>query len=813
MSTRVTLMAINVNKTPKISKMPIIRFYCTLAVLLSFSVCSNAQTTYAIKGQVVDSTGTGIEFGNLVVLSPTDSSLLKGVHIWNGEFELFGIEQQEFIVKITAPGLSPYYQKQTLTDTSLTDLGTIVLENANLDVIEVVHYVSMFQREVGKLVVNVEGTMLAEKGTIKDLLKSTPNVLVKGNQVVVVGKGPAILYLDGQRVFSLEMISSISATDVHKIEVITNPSSKYDAEGNAVIEIITKTGAKNGYQASLGLRGMKRTESQFAYWANLSFKKDWFTMYASYGQYKGTIYEDEFYFREVFGTPKITMENDVLRAINNKLNNWMYLDTDFQLDSVSTLFLSYTGSISQKEETTDNINRLFADSIYAGELVSTSFEQPKKNMHSISGGYVRKLDSLGSEFSAVGQFTNFDFNSKGTIDQTSIFASSVLNQFRSDNYNDIRMISGQIDYNKNFNERINLAIGAKNGYVTNASGIDLLSLQGSTWVSDSSFYNEFDYTENVSAAYAEIRGRLNKFSYSSGLRYEWTNVEGNSYVAGTGIVSQSYHNLFPNVQMNYDFTPDLIMGLSYINRIQRPSFTDLDPFISFVDSLTSFSGNPKLQPSYAHNLEMNLAYMEYASITLGYSKAFNPMYLTVIQNPGTNTFSALTQNIQSSETYSIGLVIPYEWPWWTTFNAFGYSWNNFKIVDDATTVLNNEPTWYVSLWNEFRFKKICTIELSYEYVSPGSQGFFNAKSYQSFGGSISRAFLKDALSVRFSVFDLFKQEIERAESALPSFNVSYRSWADTRSFMLTLIYQFGKLKDNSMEAKSIDSDVKDRARD
>jgi hypothetical protein len=434
-------------------------------------------------------------------------------------------------------------------------------------------------------------------------------------------------------------------------------------------------------------------------------------------------------------------------------------------------------------------------------------------MHSISGGYVRKLDSLGSELSVVGQFTNFDFNSNSEIDQTSIFQNTVYNKFRSDNFNDIRMISGQVDYNKNFSERIKLALGAKHAYVTNASGIDLQSLQNNTWVSDASYYNEFDYKENITAAYSELRGRSKKLSYSAGLRYEWTNIEGNSYVAGTGIVNQSYHNLFPNVQVNYDFTPDLIMGISYINRIQRPSYTSLDPFISFVDSLTSFRGNPKLQPSYVHNVEMNLVYMEYASITLGYSRMFNPMYLTVIQNPGTNTFSALTQNIESSEAYSIGLVIPYEWPWWTTFNAFGYSWNNFRIVDADATVLNNEPTWYVSLWNEFRFKKICTVELSYEYVSPGSQGFFNAKAYQSFGGSISRAFFDEALSVRLSVFDLFKQNIERAESALPGFNVSYRSWSDTQSFMLTLIYEFGKLKDNSMEATSIDGETKDRAKD
>jgi hypothetical protein len=205
--------------------------------------------------------------------------------------------------------------------------------------------------------------------------------------------------------------------------------------------------------------------------------------------------------------------------------------------------------------------------------------------------------------------------------------------------------------------------------------------------------------------------------------------------------------------------------------------------------------------------------MEYASITLGYSKANNPMFLTVEQNPGTNTFSAVVQNIESSEAYSIGLVLPYEIPWWTTFNAFGYTFNEYKYQDNSALVVSSEPTFYVSLYNEFRFKNLFNLELTYEYISPGSQGFFIAKPMQSIGGSISRKFLDDKLYVQFRAFDVLFTNIERAESTLGDFYVNYTSRTDSRSFMLTLTWRFGKIGDNSMKGSSIDDDEQDRIKD
>jgi len=783
--------------------------------LVIFKQNAFSQHPITITGQVQDSSGAAIAFGTFVLLDPSDSTIIKGVDIWEGKIELKGVESEQVLIRISVFGYNTYYKQTTLTpnDQSEADLGIIQLEalSGDLNTVEVVYRKPPFERSPGKLIVNVEESMLSDRGTLRDLLRSTPNVIVKSdNEVVVVGKGSAIIYLDGQRIMSLDMLSSISSNDVSRIEVIENPSARYDAEGRAVIEIITIQGTYDGYEGSLGVRGMKRTESQMAYWGRFRFQKKWFTTYVGAGQYTGRLYEDETYYRTIKTTSPIYMENDVLRITDHQFDSWVWMDNDFRIDSNSTIFLNYAFSRNKYEVDVDNENEIYEDSVYQGVISSRTINRPSSFSHNISTGYSRVLDTLGSDFRIAAQYTNFDFSALGDITQTASFASDQNDFFRSTSNSGIQVFIGQADFTKKYSDKFNFAAGLKNSYVTNESGIDLQRSIGSDWESDSSYYNQFDYAENVMAAYLESSGALGKLDYQMGVRYEWTETDGNSFTAGNGIINRSYHNVFPNVQLDYNFTPDLVLGLSYVNRIQRPKFQDLDPFVEFIDSLTSFRGNPNLLPAVSHNAELSLIYMEYASISFSYTRAINPIYLSVIQNPGTNTFSAIQDNIQSADMYNIGIVLPYELSWWTTFNSFAYTFNTFEIDEGSTIVVNNKPTLYVSLWNEFRIPKVCDIEISYEYTVPGAQGFFTLQPMHYFFAGVSRRFMKDALSVRFNVFDVFRQYTERGESNMPTFDVSYRSWADSRSFMLTLEWSFGKLRQREMTEMFIDGDTQER---
>ncbi|MEX1192787.1 MAG: outer membrane beta-barrel family protein, partial [Brumimicrobium sp.] len=384
--------------------------------------------------------------------------------------------------------------------------------------------------------------------------------------------------------------------------------------------------------------------------------------------------------------------------------------------------------------------------------------------------------------------------------------------FRQVNSN-INVITGQMDYSKVFNEEIKLDFGIKNSHVTNESEIDFLSRNNGVWETDSSLFNQFDYKENIAASYAEISGRLNKFSYNIGFRYEWTVADGNSFVGGNNVIDRNYMNIFPNVQLTYDLSPDLVVGASYVSRINRPSYQDLDPFINFIDSLTSIRGNPQLLPSTSHAVDASLVYMEYASIKVGYTKAYNPIFLTVEQNPGTNTFSAITRNIKSSELYNISIVIPYELKWWTTFNSFGYTWNNYVYTDNSVPTVSTKPSLYVSLYNEFRIPKLFNIELTYEWTSPGAQGLFIMRPYQTFNASVVKDFLDKKLTARLSVFDATFTQIESGFYRSSQFYVDYNSRMDTRRVQLSLTWKFGKMKDQTLVGSSIDSEEKERIKE
>lgn len=779
-------------------------------LLISSNLLS--QQTYGIRGTVSDSLGNAIELGNIILLDPKDSTVLKGNQFWDGTYELLGVEDSVFILKVTSSGYENYHQFFTLHDsiTLVEPIRLSLIEQA-VGEVEVLVYKPMFERELDRLIVNVEGTLLSDKGSVIDLLRSAPNVIVKSDgSISVVGKGNAIIYIDGRRVNNLEILNSIQSNDVAKIEIIDNPSAKYDAAGNAVIEIKTKKGMLNGYEGQLGVRGMYRTEGQASYWASFGYRKNWFSLQASGYQFVGNWHEDEQYYRQVFGTSITEMENDVEKETFYHFSSGMNVSSDFRVDSLNTIFINYNLSRRKPESYQLNKNLLYSDSVYDGQLQSVSNGMGKMWTHSVSTGYRKEIDTLGSEFRTTLQFTKYTNNNSTDIQQTSSFDTVVFNRYNNMNQSEIGVLTGQADYVKKIGKNNEFSSGIKYTSVSNQSFVDLKQEVNGIWYTDSSTYNTFQYQEQIGAAYAEWKAKYGKFNYLTGLRYEATKMEGSSFVSGSGVINRTYHSLFPTIQMSYHFTDDLILGLNYNYRIARPGFQDMDPFVIFVDSLTAFRGNPQLVPSYTHNAELSLIYMEYASIKLGYQRAIDPMFLTVEKDVSTNTFSAITKNINSSEMYTIALVIPWENSWWTTFNAVGYYFNNFQYADNLELITSKEPTWYVSIYNEFRIPKLFNIELNYEYYNPGTQGFFIARPYQFMMAGISRKFFNDKLHVNVAIYDPLKLSVERAYANVLNFYVDYSSWSDSRNIMMTLRYNFGKLKNNYSVAETIDSDSKNR---
>ena len=257
-----------------------------LTLLVCFSFQFSFGQNFSIQGTVSDANQQPIELGNIILLSIKDSSIIKGDVFLSGQFKISGISENKILLKITSLGFEDYFQSINKNETdTLIDIGVVQLKtNTNLKEVEVVSKLPLFERDGERVKVNVENSVLSNAGTILDVLKKSPTVMIDNNDnVAVFGKGNAIIYLDGQLIASADILKTISSTEIKEIEIISNPSAKYDASGKAVINIITKKNNLEGYNGNL-IHNTLYGKNLFTY-SGLRFnykRKKWST-FISYG--------------------------------------------------------------------------------------------------------------------------------------------------------------------------------------------------------------------------------------------------------------------------------------------------------------------------------------------------------------------------------------------------------------------------------------------------------------------------------------------------------------------------------------------------
>lgn len=756
---------------------------------------------YSVIGSVANNKNETIESGNAIALFAEDSSIIKGTFFINGKFRLDGLSESFFILKVTSLGYSENIQRVAKPHAdSVLDVGTVYLNTATLKEVEVTARIPLFEMDGEKIKVNVENTGLSASGTALDVLRKSPTVMVGNNDnVSLFGKGAAVVYVDGQQVVSGEILKTIPSAEIKEIEIIANPSAKYDAAGRAVINIITKKNNLEGYNGSI-IQNTLYGKYLYSYSGfQLNYKRLKWSASISYGLAQGRDWSTDDYYRKFSGNDgSVTTEMKNEISTVKRLSNIHYysMGGGYSFDSLNTIRFQYNGFYNEKSVTTENENAVFKNSAPWLRLQTTTLGRPIIVNHSASIIYSGKLDTLGSELRGVVQGGGFLSDNLEYISQYLFSGNDMaVAEKRNTGMNNICILTAQADLNKSLSKKWVLETGIKNAYIANKSEIRLDNLYSGKWLADPVFLNSFSYNENISAAYFQLRYKKNKFNARAGVRGEHTVSNGFSHVANQEVISRKYFNLFPNTFASYDFTPDFTTSLSYTSRITRPSYQDMDPFINYIDSLSSFRGNPYLLPEYTGSFEASLIYMKEASFTFGYTRADNAINLVVEKAAdGSDAFIATTRNLEKSESYSAGLTIPYELSWWTTYNYVGYFKNIFSYRDNGILIENKKPLLYFYAYNEFRIEKLFSLEVTFDYTSSGVDGIFIFDPFYTLSANLKRTFFKDKLTCRLMANDILSSYVMSGKSKLEGFNVNYVSRENTHYFVLALNYKFGKLK-------------------
>lgn len=792
----------------------------SLRLALLFVLCTEGCNTYGqqgyqISGKVLDSSGNTLPEGSVLLLGIADSAILHGALIKNGNLLVNGITRSEIILEISSAGYEKYYKNISNTSRqSNINLGNIrllpkiyVQEAATVKTFRISRLTSIKE---GNLLFNIENSALSSSISMEELLSKTPGIVYLEGGLAVVGKGAAIIYYNGEMI-PFERLQSIPVSQIKSIEIVSNPSARFDAQGRAVILITGRKIASESveYRISQAVAVNRYLNYGTDVSVNFSKRKLSFTVAMNAQSRNRRINLNTQYGLNDAGAGYHGLFD--YQSIAQSLFIPTYvLGLGVELDKKNSISAELTGNDTRQNRNIGS-NTLVNFNTPGNNYSSYTANKTAVNYASsnISVNFRRRLDTLGSNFFIGTQFFKQDYHSSSDITQDFISASN-RKIYYGKGQNDVVIFSTRADLEFVTKKNRNLVIGAKTTLTSTTSDNPFFLLQASGLELQQALSNKVKYNERITAGYLQYGFQLYAWQLTAGLRAEATTSIGENRISGVKIQDTAYVNLFPSVAIERNFAKGKY-GVSYAARLARPNYDDLDPYIEYVDSLTVIKGNPLLKPAYIHSFEAFLVLNDYL-FKIGYSVSENEISpnIPVLSNGG--AIVVQKYNLDNIKSLFALVTVPFKLGIWSSENTLNLSYVN--LFDSRFVSSNSKatPLLYASSNNVIRIPRVFNIELSAEYSSRESNGFVTNYDYLWTEVGISRMFLNKKLLVRATANDPFNIYYTRTDNSYLN-RVYYSERRVTlSSFRLSVSYRFGKAKNFRYSNKKAGEDELRRTR-
>ncbi len=765
------------------------------------------QSIESITGNVINS-GNEVMLGNALLVSFQDSTILKGTSFFEGKFELANVNKEKVLLKLTSLEFQDYYQVIEYQGKADIDLGNIIITEATtaLDEVVLVSNIPPIQtKSDGSIQVNVANTVLATSTSVEEILSRSPNVIVEDEGISIFGKGTAIIYLNGQRILN-EQLSNIQPSEIKSIDIITNPSAKYDAEGEAVINIVTIKKALEGIK---GLLQQNVTISDFASPISntnlsLDYRKKKMSIRGNYGVDLGMS-------RFILNTTRNRSGEDDFFS-SDITTDWKWkekyfanygLGAQYNFSEDSYLSISYNG-LSNDLGGTETSNNTIVLNTEMEDFESIVNKDDLTRQHSFALNFSKSLGTLGSSIYLGGQYSLNDTAIDDLIEEKSSTENQVTSRaLKNLVKRNIPILSLQSDYTKAFSNQSQLEMGLKLGQVSNISSSQfLISPKNGEFIFDENLSRDFEYNESIYGAYVNYRKTVqDKFNYSIGLRTEYTSYNLSSDTSNSALLGKNYLNLFPNLSINTSIDEEKSLFASYSSRISRPRYQSLNPTIVYQDAFTSIQGNPNIVPEKIHAFEFG-ANLKKLTVKLGYTHTIDPITGGAVQ--GENPKSYILQRLNSDKEHNIfaSLSLPINTNWWTSTNTITASYS--KLVDTRSSFGFKEtrPQAYLYTNNKFNISEGFKIQLLAWYLSNRYDGIYFRKNQADITIGIEKEFLNKSLKLQVVANDIFHTNKPDGNYSLGETQILFDRIYNTQNFRFIATYNFGKLKKTNYKGKS-----------
>jgi iron complex outermembrane receptor protein len=771
---------------------------------LFITTCTQIMGQNHCKGIIKDSNGKNQEFVAVMLTNAQDSSQFIGTASdVNGKFEFNNIPYSSFFITATAVGYTN--TSSGIIEAGMQDTLSLVMVQTTETIQEFTleSKVNKIEIEPGKITLNVENSSLTTGNTALDLLRRIPGVFVDNDgNISVKGKMGVNVYIDGRPTYMSgtqlkNFLKTLYATNIAKIEVITQPDAKYDAEGNAgIINIVLRK------KIALGFNGT------FDAWYGQGF-------YASgggsfnfnYGKGKWNVY-GSYAFNHSQGYSLSTPTRQIDSAIYNR-NYWgvpilnshtIKLNIDYEINKKWNFGIGINGGVSHNEwlgsskSTFQQTNSSLVDSV---QVVSDLTQWYDYNV-SLNIYTDWKIDSLGQKLTINADGGTFQERTHGRYGYQFLDAYGAPLRLAPDlTYTlepNLYLVSGKVDYiNPHVFKKFKLEAGIKSSYVTNEANVIYKTLDGSNnEINIPQMSNHYLYQENINAVYISLKRTFKTVTLKAGLRGEHTNITGTQLNTGE-VNRQNYVSFFPTAGLSVNPNANHSFTFMFSRRINRPEYNELNPFIFLLDNYTSFQGNPSLRPQFSYNFELNYTMFQVFTFNTSYSLITNNLINTFrFDSVYTQRLVFSKSNVGETHNFTAGgtFMMPVT-SWWYVLLSGNAIYNS--IVDPTLNI--NRAGWcgMFSGYFEFTLPKKFTLELSGYFVTQQPAGQQLIQPMGDMSAGISKKLFKDQLTLKFNVSDIFRTTRYRVVTSLPTGDAFGTTiWWDSRIFNFSASFTFGR---------------------
>ncbi|HEY0355794.1 MAG TPA: TonB-dependent receptor, partial [Flavisolibacter sp.] len=774
---------------------------------------------------VLNEKNVPVESATVELLRSKDSSLVK-VALTDksglAEFDKLGFDQ--YFMKVSAVSYDTrqtgtFDLKESHPEMELPAVSMAVRSNNQMQNVTITAKKPFIQKLSDRIVVNVDNSSINAGSSALDVLERSPGVTLDQNDAISLrGRAGVIIMIDGKPTPMTgadlaNFLRGLPSNAIERIDIITNPSAKYDAAGNSgIIDIRMKKDQKLGMNGTLTAgygQGVYPKANTGATWNYRNKKLNIFGNYnyAYRENLNHLIINRNFY------------ENGVFKGSDDKDNYaWMpfnsntaRLGMDF-FPSKKTIVGFVVNSNFNRFKRRAVISTMVNDDQYQPDFKFISLGTNNDRFENIVANlnFKHSFDSTGKEITADIDYGIFD--SKSITRTSSSFYNLNGTPKREDDILDgdqtgkLSFKTAKIDYVHPMKNGAKFEIGFKTSYVSSDNDAKFFNVLTSGTIVDETKTNRFFYNEYNNAGYVNMSKEFKKFNVQLGLRAEQTDLN-TKQVKGNRKFNNDYLKLFPSAFFNYKLKEDQTLGVSVSRRIDRPGYSQLNPFLFQIDATIYGTGEPLLKPQMTWSYEMSYT-VKNLNFTLGYSHTTDPQNMVLSKildviptfeiKPGqdSNITVQIPVNLGTSDYVGISSTIPIRISkWWNTINSFNIYYNHFNGNLGGTQLNNGDPAANIRTNNTFTFTKGWSAELNANFNSGGRSGYMVFKPNWGLAVGGQKNIMNGKGTVRLNITDIFWTSRPRATVSYEgSYVENWHAYRESRVANLSFTYRFGNNK-------------------